>query len=368
MYNTIKETIDETPILDEIASMNPAETPLDIPSVVSFNIIAPERRFPTDAVGNPEKMAKIAREMLDKGIVPIGYDEGILRGDDPRLMKAFSQPLPPVCPTPYKSLNELLGGGLETSSINIVTAETGIGKSTFTGELMHHYLQSGCAIGMCALEDTHSRTAKRMVSIATSHNYMVEEVLDGDEIYRKHLSSPRYYQYNDFGAVNRAIPFIMRLEGLCITMKNEHPDIPRWMLIDHISMLVTHSGSEERQALDSTMNDLMRIANTHNIGMIVICHLSRANVSGASIINRLRGSGGIGQMANTVISIDRLDISETGSEADRNTLKVHVSKNRRTGTTGLVSGTLIYSKETGRLKEVEDFSDASNDFTFDFGE
>lgn len=61
MYNTIKETIDETVILDEIASMNPVETPLDIPSVVSFNIIAPERRFPTDAVGNPEKMAKIAR-------------------------------------------------------------------------------------------------------------------------------------------------------------------------------------------------------------------------------------------------------------------------------------------------------------------
>lgn len=365
---------------DEDESEDEAVRLEDIESVVKSNIIAIESRFSTEAKKNPIQLAKEAREMFAKGIMPEMIEDGILRGDDPRLKTEFKKPLPPVCATPYHSLNDLLDGGFEVGSINIVTAETGIGKSTVTGELMYHFYQNDSAIGMCALEDTHSKTAKRMISIGHSDNLMRKDIANPDQVFDKYLNNNRYYQYNDFGAVDRTIPFMLKLEGMCMKMKKEHVGKSRWILIDHISMLVAHAGvTDERQALDIIMNDLMRLGGIYEVGFIVICHLSRANTSGASDINRLRGSAGIGQMANTVISVKRLDDTPEASEGDRNTLKVIVSKNRRSGSTGMIHGNLVYDKETGRLLEdvtgfgiaptiktdafdiFEDFDEISND-------
>lgn len=314
----------------------------------------PNGKFTIEELKDPLLKAVAIRRMLDNGIVPQGCSDGAFRGDDPTLRNYFLAKPKAITPTPYKCLNKMLGGGLETSSVHVVTAETGIGKSTITGEIMYHFLKNGCAIANCILEDDYADTARRMVSIAISRNCRYEDIVDATP-FDEHLATPRYYQYNDFGAVDRTIPFIVRIEILAATMKATHPDIPRWMLIDHISMLVTHSGAAERSELDSAMADIINIAKRHDIGIIVVSHLSRSNVQNALVINRLRGSGGIGQMAYTVISLSRKDNNPTATEEDRNTILMEVCKNRRGGITGMVDGELQYNHETGRLFEKLDF-------------
>lgn len=320
-----------------------------------------------EAKKNPEEMIAEIKDMLSKGVVPTMLkDNLILRGDNPKILEEAVKKLPPICKTPFTSLNSKMGGGLEVGGIHIFTAETGIGKSTCSGEIIFKFFQDGCAVSIFAFEDTISRTSKRFMGIGASKNFMRNPHISEDELteaYNNIINSDRIYLIDDYGAFDSVIPYHLKIESVAVQMKNEHPDKPRWILLDHITMLVAHSEiSDERQAIDNTMHQLMRIAKRHDVGFLVISHLSRSNTSHVDIINRLRGSGGLGHMADSVISVDRLsnklrknDSNYVETEEDRNSLVMYVSKNRRNGVSGEIEGVIIYDHETGRLLEAGEF-------------
>jgi twinkle protein len=92
------------------------------------------------------------------------------------------------------------------------------------------------------------------------------------------------------------------------------------------------------------------------IALIVVSHLKRPDSKGheegaATSLAQLRGSGSIAQLSDMVIGLERNGQAEDITE--RNTTRVRVLKNRFSGTTGPACS-LLYSRDTGRMTEVND--------------
>ena len=74
----------------------------------------------------------------------------------------------------------------------------------------------------------------------------------------------------------------------------------------------------------------------------------------ASSLSQLRGSGGIAQISDMVIGLERNGQAE--DMAERNTTHIRVLKNRFSGTTGK-SSALLFNADTGRMVEIPNGED-----------
>ena len=88
----------------------------------------------------------------------------------------------------------------------------------------------------------------------------------------------------------------------------------------------------------------------------MVSHLKRPDSKGheegaATSLAQLRGSGSIAQLSDMVIGLERNGQAEDVQE--RNTTRVRVLKNRFSGTTG-PAGALLYSRNTGRMTEINE--------------
>ena len=127
----------------------------------------------------------------------------------------------------------------------------------------------------------------------------------------------------------------------------------RWICLDHLAILVSGvNNNDERKLLDYIMTCLRSMVEELGIGLIACHHLRRppegaAHEEGAKVsLSHLRSSGGVSQLADMVIAMERNQQSET----KQNETVLRVLKNRWTGETGK-AGSIAYNPQTGRLTE-----------------
>jgi twinkle protein len=94
-------------------------------------------------------------------------------------------------------------------------------------------------------------------------------------------------------------------------------------------------------------------------GLLLVSHLRRPDGKGheegaATSLSQLRGSHAIAQLSDIVIGLERNQQGENPNET-----LIRVLKNRFSGNTGF-GGTMVFSKETGRLTEA--FSQETSPF------
>ena len=125
------------------------------------------------------------------------------------------------------------------------------------------------------------------------------------------------------------------------------------IFIDHLSILV--SGLEitdERKAIDRTMTLLRQVTEETGCSIHLVTHLrrlgsDRSHEEGVEVnLGHLRGSHGIAQISDTVISLERNTQSDDVVEC--NTTTMRVLKCRYTGDVGICDR-LFYDKTSGRL-------------------
>jgi twinkle protein len=139
------------------------------------------------------------------------------------------------------------------------------------------------------------------------------------------------------------------------------------ILLDHITIMVDSDKSvdDANKAVDVIMSDLRNLAKECDISIDIISHI-RKKGNGLKSTNRgseiniedLKGSGGLYQISNVVIALER-DVQD--DEGESNITLVRSLKDRMDGYTGTVCK-LEYDKETGRLtefKEDSQFTDMS---------
>lgn len=254
---------------------------------------------------------------------------------------------------PYSLLNDVTRG-LRKGELVTITAGSGIGKSTLVREIAHHLHVGDNRLGMIMLEESNKRTLLGLVGILMSKNILVdrsevsdEEVVEGfDQLFGPDM--PPLYLYDHFGSTDvdlicNRITYMAKALGV------------EWIILDHISILISGQafGNNERTLIDTAMTRLRTLVQELDIGLIIVSHLRRpdgnaGHEDGAQVrLGQLRGSHSIAQLSDICIA---LQVDPDDPDGDIRNLQI--LKNRWTGQTG-PAGTLQYSRDTGRLLEIE---------------
>ena len=125
------------------------------------------------------------------------------------------------------------------------------------------------------------------------------------------------------------------------TIRHMHALGCKYIILDHLSIIVSDQNGDERKQLDEISTKLKTLCMELNVCIICVIHINRQG--------QVRGSAGPEQIANLVIRLIRDKLSD--DETVRNTTKVVVEKNRFSGKTGPAC-LLKYDGETGRLAEL----------------
>jgi twinkle protein len=264
---------------------------------------------------------------------------------------------------PFTELNRVTGG-LRLGELVTVTAGSGVGKSTFCGEVAQHLVDQQQAIGYIALEESIQRTALRLMTVKANKPLHLNNQHD-DAVLRSafdlSVGSGRVYLREGFGSVD---PEAILSDIRFLTMAHG----VKWIILDHLSILMSGLDTgDERKTIDVTMTKLRSFVEETGIGMLLISHLRRpqgdkGHEDGGQVsLGQLRGSHSIVQLSDLVVALER----NLSSGDDFSNLRV--LKNRFNGQTG-PAGTVHYNTETGRMQESFDFSPttSTDDNTTDY--
>jgi len=255
--------------------------------------------------------------------------------------------------TPYESINKKLRG-FRKGELVTMTAGSGMGKTTMAREIAYHFLNNDLRVAWVALEENTQRSALGFMSLHMNKPvYLTEERKetpkeDLEKAYKDVIATDRLYFYDHFGSLDSDV-LLSKLRFLAVAAEVD------FIFLDHISIVVSGGVQDnERIAIDNLMTALRSLAEETGVGIVVISHLRRPQgdkgfENGHEVtLGHLRGSGGIAQLSDAVVALERNQQAEEGS----NIGTVRVLKNRYTGEVGK-AGEVKYYKETGRLLDYE---------------
>ncbi|MDR5811997.1 DnaB-like helicase C-terminal domain-containing protein [Caballeronia sp. LZ033] len=298
----------------------------------------------------------LLREHGPKAVVDATWEakdfrpDGII-GRDELTLERLMAPETPGWQTPYPELNALTKG-IKPRQLWLLTAGSGVGKSTDAREWAHKALIDGLKVGLIFLEESVVDTAKALVAI--DNNVLFSELRENNAIitpeqwrksYARLIDHGRYSSYDHFGSVD-SNNLINKVTYLAAQGCHQ-------IYLDHISIAVSGLDMEEgeRRAIDKLMTDLRSICERYNTSIITISHLRKTGGQGRSFeeggqisLDDLRGSGSLKQLSDVVLAKER---DQQGDDPD--TSKLRLLKCRYTGRTGLADR-LRYDTKTGRLK------------------
>lgn len=279
--------------------------------------------------------------------------DGIVSGEEFTLESVFEAPVFSYT-LPYPKLQEMTMG-LRKAEVTMITAGTGIGKSTWARELAYYLHQThGCSIGNVFLEERNAKTVQAYVAI--DNNVPFGRLRADPSILtntQKQASLDKLIHqgmwfYNHFGSLASDNLF-HKLRYLATVCGVD------FIVLDHISIVI--SGQEsgaggERKDIDLLMTRLASLAVETGVGIIAIVHLNQPEGTpheegGRVTLRHLRGSGALKQLSDNVYALERDQQGEKPTLAS-----IRVLKCREIGETGLAD-TLDYNRQTGRLLPID---------------
>jgi twinkle protein len=249
--------------------------------------------------------------------------------------------------------------GLRLGEIALFISGTGSGKSTLLREIMLHLLEhpevpKEDKIGVISLEEAPAETARKLSGMVLKRNPANEEIpIDELKVgFDTVFGDDRVILLDHQGSIADG-SIVDQLEYMALMGC-------KYLFIDHITILVSEGAGNltGNEAIDKTMNDLLRVSKRHGVWIGLVSHLRKAPTGGKSFENGnlpslddIRGSGSIKQISFDVIAFARDMLAE--DERVRNTIKMAALKCRYTGLTGSCPGA-YYDHQTGRLMRAED--------------
>lgn len=241
--------------------------------------------------------------------------------------------------------------GLRKGELIVITAGTGVGKTTFVRQIAYHLgVNLNLKIGMLMLEENIKRTAKGLMAVHAGKRLALNRHLVTDEeyeqIYKETLGNGNYVFFQHFGSLE-ADNLMSKIRYLAVAEQCD------FIVLDHITIAISGLDIDnERKATDVLMTQLRSLAEETGVGMLIISHLKRvegtpAEEGGAISLSHLRGSQGLAQLSDGVWALERNQ--QDDNENKKNTVRIRVLKSRHTGETG-IAGYLRYDKETDRLE------------------
>lgn len=274
---------------------------------------------------------------------PVFKPDGIVTSSD--LIGTTLKKTPkPIAYYPFEGLNKMLWGIYE-SQLVILCAGSGSGKTALSKKLILYLFDTTREkFGNLLLEEGIDLSAKNYIAQFIEENINNPQVfdrIDPDVINKaeiKLFGGDRFLFWDHFGSSD--------IDTVCATVRYfAHNCGCKFVLLDHISIVVSsQENGDERKALDEAMTKLRKVCEETRITLFVVSHLKRPNGSdaheegGVTSLAQLRGSAGLGQLADVVLGLER-----NGQHEDpfiRNTSAIRVLKSRKTGLTGVATRVL----------------------------
>lgn len=276
--------------------------------------------------------------------------DGIMMGEEftvDELMEACE----PGYTLPYPKLQEMTYG-LRKGEITMITAGSGVGKSTWARELAFDLHQThGCRIGNIYLEENTKKTAQGYVALysgvslgklrfnphtieRSKWEQAVKEVIHKNMVFYKHFGSL------DSKRLLAKMRYMRQVQNV------------DFIVLDHISIVTsgTESSSEgERKDIDILMTSLRSLVEETGVGVIAIVHLKRTQGKnfneGAQVsLSDFRGSASLEQLSDNAFALER----NQQAKGDKQTFtQIRILKCREIGETG-EADVLQYDRSTGR--------------------
>lgn len=277
--------------------------------------------------------------------------EGIIQGSE--LSVAEIQAVTPKGKSiPFAQLNAMIRG-LRKRELVMVCAGSGIGKSTFTRELGYHLsVEHGQKVGYIMLEESVTKTAQAMIAI--DNNVPLGDLMEEPNILTAEQWDASFNKvvvpsafYDSFGSSDIDV-LMSKIRYLAVGLECD------FVVLDHVSMVVSGGTEDERKSLDMLMTKLRSLAENTGVGIIAVSHIKRGSGEksyneGAQIsLTSLRGSAALEQLSDVCIALERDQQSETEGDV----AQIRLLKNRPFGQVG-PAGFLKYDVKTGRMNHYE---------------
>ena len=269
-------------------------------------------------------------------------------------------PFPPF----LKTLNEMLGGGLNLGHIYTCSGVTGGGKTSLINEMIYHWLfHSPYQIGVVSMELNAGQYGEVLLSrhiqqkLAKLNHYDKIKLLGtdqirlmGKELFEKEDGSPRFMLIDDRDSSLEQ--FQDTIEQMIISSGVKIVVIDPWSdVLDGLS--------NEEQAL--AMKWLKSCIKSHGCSFFLINHVRKSqnggkndqSAGGKITESDIMGSSTIMKSASANILLMRNKDAENVQE--RNTTNISLAKNRLLGLTG-PAGKVYYDFETHTLHDLEEWS------------
>ena len=273
--------------------------------------------------------------------------EAVVEGCDIDI-EVLMTPKEPGIALPYQKLQRMTWG-LRKGEITLLTAGSGIGKSTWVREIALDIVSRGYKVAMIALETQMEDVARMFVAMDNNipgHRLMFSPHCIPREQYVRSVErlfkSNAMHFFKHWGSISAPVlrqkmHYYAKVLGV------------DFIILDHVSMVVAGSDtSDERKDIDMLFEGMTQVVNETGVGILPIIHLKRVqgkkfNKGDEVELTDLRGSAGAEQMSFNVWALERNQQGET-----KDIVKIRVLKNRLLGFTG-EADTLRYDHGTGRL-------------------
>jgi twinkle protein len=253
---------------------------------------------------------------------------------------------------PFTELSEAMKG-LRKAELTIITAGSGIGKSTIVAEMAYKLaLDDGLRIGNIFLEESHKKTAQRY--IALDNNINLGELRKNPELLTREqfeVSKEKLFvktgmlTMSHFGSME-CDKLIRKLEFLAVGRDCD------FIILDHISMVVSGLDSvDERKDIDKLMTSLRSFIERTGVGVVAIVHLKRPpqgksfNQGREVALSDLRGSAGLEQLTDNVVAAER----NQQDPGNKHVINFRILKCREFGDATGLAGSATFNPDTGRL-------------------
>ena len=227
--------------------------------------------------------------------------------------------------TGWRNLDNYLQG-LRKGEVTVVTADTGVGKTTFCTQLMVNCAMQGIPVWINSWEMKPETTMRKLASIVLRRP-MKYQTFSEHENEQFDEWSARYKVYINPMTIGTDI------NSLAHQLYEAKKLGVQIVMLDHLDYLVNSRKEKLHEAIDETVKRLHQLAFDLGMHFLLICHPRQSGSGGEEVgIHSLKGSSSIKQYADNVLVLHRC--ARTDSTSDPNKVKIRIAKNRMFGTEG----------------------------------
>lgn len=303
-------------------------------------------------------LAAVAGEVR-KAVAGLAADDSDVRDATSDVM-AFSESLQriqrgesePVVPTGIDALDFALGGGLP-STLVIVGALPGVGKSSLLGAMAGNLASAGVRVGVLSLEDQRGWLLRRLAAHRSAVPLFVlgRRKLGDYQLQRADAAVEGLYA----PAKNLVMSDVPgNVESVVSRARQMVADGCRAVFVDHLGEVKLERSDRHDLDVANALQELRGVAKLHGVPMVVACHLRRREGLGVytePTLTDFANSSAIERMARVALGLSLI-------EKERDKLTVSVLKQTEgpanlsfTLNVALSCGLVAQTEPSDRLRE-----------------